>query len=196
MFCRHLDQRRSGRNLAVARRPLDGRTPRRPPTICYVRSTSTRDIRPLAAGVRVASNHRVEGMLLSSLSIVPSFTELGARELSPRGCREAATEAPLYRCVGPSNGAPWDRSSRFQAQAEASLDTQFDNDRSGLCFPSYERIQPPAAPGRPSRRRFMRWRTRARPLMGEPDQAGSGALPVDPRRKKAAAAAADPYLRG
>src|SRR5271157_5245806 len=30
---------RFGRDLAVARRPLDGRTPRRPPAICYVRST-------------------------------------------------------------------------------------------------------------------------------------------------------------
>jgi len=29
-----------GRDLAVARRPLDGRTPRRPSAICYVRSTS------------------------------------------------------------------------------------------------------------------------------------------------------------
>src|SRR5271166_266202 len=31
---------RFGRDLAVARRPLDCRTPRRPPALCYVRSTS------------------------------------------------------------------------------------------------------------------------------------------------------------
>jgi hypothetical protein len=31
--------------LAVARRPLDGRTPRRPPANCYVRSTSTAAVR-------------------------------------------------------------------------------------------------------------------------------------------------------
>src|SRR5271157_5146654 len=31
---------RFGRDLAVARRPLDGRTPRRPPAICYVGSSS------------------------------------------------------------------------------------------------------------------------------------------------------------
>ena len=30
--------------------------------------------------------------------------------------------------------------SAASRNAEASLDTQFDNDRSGLCFPSYERI--------------------------------------------------------
>src|SRR5271165_2659785 len=36
---------RFGREFAVARRPLDGRTPRRPPAICYVRSTSTPAVR-------------------------------------------------------------------------------------------------------------------------------------------------------
>ena len=35
----------SGRSVAVARRPLDGRTPRRLSAICYVRSTSTPAVR-------------------------------------------------------------------------------------------------------------------------------------------------------
>jgi len=35
----------SGRNFARAGRPLDCGTPRRPPAICYVRSTSTPAVR-------------------------------------------------------------------------------------------------------------------------------------------------------
>ena len=52
-----------GRDLAVARRPLDGRTPRRPPAICYVRSTSSPAVRcaqraavPRRLGERVISD--------------------------------------------------------------------------------------------------------------------------------------------
>ena len=168
-----------------------------PPTICYVRSTSTRDIRPLAAGVRVASNHGVEGMLLSSLSIVPSFTELGARELSPRGCREAATEAPLlpmrwseqWRAMGPqqpiSGAGRSQPRHRVRQRPERPLLPVLRANRRGRRLRQVDRRGGASCAG-----------GRGRPLMGEPDQAGSGALPVDPRRKKAAAAAADPYLRG
>jgi hypothetical protein len=61
-----------GRNFAVPGRPLDGRTPRRSPAICYVRSTST------PAG-RNASTPDMSGQARNSLQVRPRSSMLRSR---------------------------------------------------------------------------------------------------------------------
>ena len=82
----------SGRKLAVARRPLDGKTPRRPPAICYVRSTST----PAVCGATMRRCRRAAGCRPMLLAIPPFKNEraraIGARMSAFGGCSTTSVE--------------------------------------------------------------------------------------------------------
>jgi len=62
---------RSGRSLAVARRPLNGRTPRRPPAICYVRSTVDSGSSPVRHPC-----HRHQGRACGALAVAAAIAAM------------------------------------------------------------------------------------------------------------------------